>query len=82
MTTALALPPLATRLPDAEPNPEQEGDWWQFMETPNGHDDCADHADHGRVLALYLAAGTPFTVQRLPGATDEQIAESLRDLMF
>lgn len=69
--TALALPPLATRLPDAEPDLSIEHSYWQFRElAPGGHDDYADRQDYDRVLELYIAADTPFSIQFLPGFAD------------
>ena len=70
-TTALALPPLAVRLPDAEPSTHDDNAYWQFRQlTDNGHDDYADQDDYPRVLALYLAGGVPFSVQFIPGMAD------------
>jgi hypothetical protein len=70
-STALALPPLAVRLPDAAPSTHDPASYWQFRELiDGGHDDYADQQDHARVLALYLAAGTPFSVQFIPGMAD------------
>jgi hypothetical protein len=70
-TTALALPPLAVRLPDAEPSKYDPDAYWQFRElTDDGHDDYATAYDYPSVLALYLAAGTPFSVQFIPGMAD------------
>ena len=69
--TALALPPAAILLPDAAPSLHDPTSYWQFVEqVDGGHDDYADQYDHARVLALYLAAGTPFTVQFIPGMAD------------
>ena len=69
--TALALPPAAVLLPDAAPSRHDPASYWQFIElTDNGHDDYATAADYSHVLGLYVAAGTPFSVQFIPGMAD------------
>ncbi len=69
--TTLALPPQAVCLPDAEPSRHDPNPYWQFIElVDGGHDDYALPHDYAHVLGLYLAAGTPFSIQYLPGMAD------------
>lgn len=78
--STLTFPSQAITLADAAPDPEQSGDWWHLAEmTADPHEDYTPTDGLPRLLALYCAAGTPFCVRRLPGATEEMLIEAAQD---